>query len=197
MTPSSRARWPRMESPARWKLTTNSPRPLLPILAWLFTRSQCGAARRCRAFFLRLGNRCACRHCIDRMLATDPKSRPPSSHSRMLRRKRQAHRRPRPASTPTTCRIASGGSEDLPPRSLGTTERPPPEPPPESSFFTPHVGLMRSPAASLLGEHIARTRVWPSENARHLIDPHASPVEISSALPGCSSSSERLVLLRS
>jgi hypothetical protein len=82
----SQAGQPRIGRPARWKLTTSAPRALRPRRGWLLTRCQCGAARRGRASALRLEGRCAYRHRIDRMLATDPKGRPPLVPQPVFRR---------------------------------------------------------------------------------------------------------------
>jgi hypothetical protein len=63
--------------PARWKLTTTVRGSLLLSFAWLLTSFQDATlrSRRGRAFAVPLEHRWACRHRIDRMLATDPQSR--------------------------------------------------------------------------------------------------------------------------
>jgi transposase len=76
-----------------------------------------------------------------------------SSHSRMLRPQCQSHRRSRPASAPTTCRIASGGSEDLPPAASARRSDHHP------SYHPNRVSLPHNPAAAVKHRSLDRSSV--------------------------------------
>jgi hypothetical protein len=130
----SRADRPTIGRPRWWKLTTGVLRPLLPSLGCLLTRCQCRGALRGRASFLRHAHRCASRHRVDRMLATDRTASRRCSHSRECRRHVQSHRRPR-ATPPTTHGIPREAPRSSAPAAsterINGCKR-------EPSFFTPH-----------------------------------------------------------